>query len=113
MAELFTIPVKKAIPNRTILRAQQRVKVELSGRVYIIDLTWIGRSNAWMIDFYDSEENPIFLGKLATNEANIFELEYSDSRIPPGAMGIYSDIPNNEPNYENLGISSFLRYYAF
>jgi hypothetical protein len=113
MATFFTIPVKKASPNRQIQRAQQRLKIELSGQTYIIDLTWIGRSSQWMIDIYDANEEPIVLSKMMSIDVNVLEDQYWDPRVPPGALGLISDIPGQVATFENFGAAVQLRYLEY
>jgi len=78
-----------------------------------MDLTWIGRLGQWMLDFYDSEENPLILGKILADKANAFEDNYSNPNIPPGALGLFSTVPGTVPSYTNIGRDVKLYYLEF
>lgn len=106
MAQVFRIPVKKLV-------AQQRLQVELSGRTFVLDLTWIEREGKWMLDMYDSAFTPLIRGKMMANEANAFQDNYWDERIPRGALGLASEIPGTVPTYQNLGSAVRLYYFEF
>lgn len=42
---------------------QHVMRVELAGRRYIYRRTWRPRLNAWYVDIYDGDDNPILLGR--------------------------------------------------
>lgn len=106
MSQNFAIPVKIETP-------QQRIQVELSGKTYILDLTWNSRAQCWVLDMYDSALNALILNKFLQDQTNAFMDQYWDTRIPPGALGIYSDVPNETPNFNNFGKSAKLYYNEF
>jgi hypothetical protein len=94
-------------------KAFQRLQVELSGKSYIIELSWNARMNAWQFDLFDSSGNNLIRAKYLHNEVNVLDGKYYDSRLPPGAIGTFSAIPGVKPSYSNLGITSKLYYHEF
>lgn len=106
MTQNFIIPVKNAV-------AQQRLQVDLSGRTFFLDFTWIARDSSWMFDMYDSALTPLVLCKFLSLGANVLQDQSWDPRLPSGAIGLFTTIPSIEPTYNNFGTSVKLYYREF
>lgn len=113
MSQLFVIPVKKWDPTSEKQYAHQRIQITLSGRTYIINLTWNGRAKSWMLDLFDSQGNPLIYNKFLSNESNVLEDGQWDPRLPPGALGLFSTVKGVVPNYNNLGRDVKLYYLEY
>lgn len=97
----------KKITQRADLR-KHRQRTTLDGTVYRITLTWRPRTRGWYMDLYDSQGDPIALGR-RLNPGWPPLRGVVDERVPPGGFIVIGPDPYRR---QDLGDDLQILYYT-
>lgn len=73
------------VPTSTTVPAY-RERVSLDGTLYQLRFRFNGRINAWILDLYDAEGNPIALARRCSVDTLLLRQRRWVEGIPPGSM---------------------------
>ena len=89
----------------------RRATYNLGGQDYIIETYYLPKTQCWLMDIYDINENPILTGiKLIPGVDNLVKglcIEFDEQ-----AMQIQTIDGGNNDTPDSLGTTAFLIYYA-
>ena len=90
------LPLEPSIPN-------YRVGTTLDGVVYLLDVRWNSRDEAWFLDLLAEDETPIVRGIRVVLGA-LLGSRSADPAFPPGVL-IASDLAGTgtDPGFDDLG----------
>lgn len=86
------------------------LSVELSGKLYIIEISWNVENEFWTISLFTSDKEPIFLGRKIVINYNLFSY-CSHPLLPPGRLfALDTSFTNTECGESDLGNRVILVY---
>jgi hypothetical protein len=90
-----------------------RVNSVVDGVEYIFDVRWNGRDEAWYMDLYDVDEDPIRTG-MKIVLGSLIGRRSVDPRYPAGAF-VASDLSNSgtDATFDDLGVRVVVFFYSF
>lgn len=99
----FTIPITPNQPWQTF-------KITLSGVIYNLIMRYNNRSNRWILDIMDANNNPILRGMPVLIQRNITQ-QFRYLKVPAGVFFATDDTGGeNQPTLYAFGITNTLFY---
>lgn len=100
-----TLPLAPSIPH-------QRVGTVLDDTVYVFDLTWNERDEAWYMDVLTSDETPIRVGIKVVLGAELGR-RVADARFPKGTLWAHDlSRAGKEAGLDDLGVRVVVFYFS-
>lgn len=100
MSTIFEIP----------LNAQsQRFACELAGATYNLQIVWNAKSNCWVLDINDADNEPLMRGIPLVTGLDLLQ-QYAYFELGGFMLTMTDAAPDVPPTYQNLGGSGHLYF---